>query len=162
MRSKKDWCRYWCLLLGLASSIGGAAEQKYLTVRNLPATVVVRGKSANVPLEIEIGKEFHIQANPAATPQLIPTKLEMERQADLTFQAVRYPPGKPYRLQSSPQEILVYSGRLKIVVPVTASAKAPLGGRRLKGKLRFQACNETICFFPLNLPVEIPVRIKAK
>jgi hypothetical protein len=44
---------------------------------------------------------------------------------------------------------------------VAASAKAKPGVEKVQTTLRYQACDDTTCFFPQTDTIEIPVRIVA-
>lgn len=134
-------------------------ETKYVSVGKLPLVKIGRNKAVEVTIPITVMAGHHIQSNPASNPQLIATKLELVGPQGVVIGDPVYPPGKPYRLQGSPTEITTYDGTFEIKVPVTASAKARAGEGRIAGKLRYQACNDKICFFPQTALVSVPVEV---
>jgi hypothetical protein len=60
----------------------------------------------------------------------------------------------------SEQPIAVYEDEVLIKLPLTATAAAQKGEQQLKGKVRFQACDDEVCYPPRNLETPIAVTIK--
>lgn len=147
------------LIFGI-SSLTVAAETKYLTLGKIVKGTVEAGKSASLEIPIEIGKEYHVQANPASLPRLIPTTVELAGDGGIEVGAPQYPKGSIYHQQGSDQPISVYNGKIRITIPVSVKAGTKPGEYALKGKVRYQACNEKTCFFPTFVPFEFPLRVK--
>lgn len=151
------------LMIVSDSSLGVAqGPEQYLTLKPVLPQKVRPGESNEILIEMEILDPYHIQANPAANPRLIPSTLSLEAVSGITANSPIYPPGKRYRLKQSQESLSVYSGKLVLKVPITVSAVAKLKSVRLRGKFRFQPCNDSICFFPVSLPIEIPIEIEKK
>ncbi|MBI5716601.1 MAG: hypothetical protein HZC37_02815 [Burkholderiales bacterium] len=122
-----------------------------------PRPVVMRaGETRQVAIEVIVKPGYHVQANPAAWPYLIPTALTMAPAPGVTVGVPRYPPPKRLRLASSGEELLVYERRFEIVVPITQARRdaAPV---QLQGSLSYQGCDDRRCFFPRTAPVELTV-----
>lgn len=130
------------------------------TVKKIKPVVLNKGGNGIVKIDVEVAKEFHVQANPASQPNLIPTTLTLDATEGLKTGAPEYPKGEGYKLAGSPTEIMAYGGTFQIKVPVEADAAAKSGKLALNGKLRYQACNEKTCYFPVSVPVSIPVTVK--
>ena len=130
---------------------------EYITLETPLPLHLPKQSETSVSLKFKVAAGFHVQANPASTPQLIPTTLQLPAANNLDVRLPIYPKGKAYRLQGSNSEISTYEGVVEIKVPVK-TAKAT-GNFNWKGKLRYQACNEKTCFFPKNLTLELPVVI---
>jgi len=142
------------------TSLTDAAETKYLSMGAVKKSNLEKGKKIEVEIPIQIGAEYHIQANPASAPRLIPTTIEIEGAEGIEVGKPVYPKGNVYRQQGSVETISVYSGDIKIKIPLSVKPAGKPGEYVLKGKLRYQACNEKICFFPTSLPVEIPLQVR--
>ena len=96
-----------------------------------------RGRAV-VSLRIDPG--WHVNANPASLPFLIPTTVEAA--AGDALPGVAYPPGQPFRPEFAREAIQVYAGSLEIPLPaLPAPAAAPLA-------LHFQACDAQRCLPP--------------
>ncbi len=135
------------------------AETKYVSVGKLALQKIGRNKAVEITIPVTVMPGHHIQSNPASNPQLIATKIELLGPQGVVVGDPIYPVGKPYRLQGSTTEITTYDGVFEIRVPVTATAKARAGEGRIAGKLRYQACNDKICFFPQTALVSVPIEV---
>ena len=111
-------------------------------------------QSVTVRLTVQVNQPYHIQANPASDPYLIPTRLEFESAPGMTLENSNYPEGKPFVLEGSPDTISVYDGRFEIsaryLLDNRAAVEAPLAG-----SLTYQACDHKSCFPPVSVDVEI-------
>lgn len=141
------------------SSVHGSEAQKYLEWKEVAPVKVKPGGKAEAIVSLRVQEGFHVQSNPARSPQ-IPTTLSLEESEGILPGKVVYPKGKPYRLQSSANELSVYEGKFNLRVPLSADSSLPSGKRTLKGKLRYQACNEKTCFFPITTEVTVPVIVE--
>lgn len=128
------------ILFFLFSLFSHGEDAKYL--KFLKADV----RKDNCHFHFEVENGFHIQANPASAPNLIPTTINFEENAALEFSTPKYPSPKSYSLKGF-GSLAAYSGKFKIEVPCKVKSKYTAAG-----KIRYQACNEKTCFFPMTLP----------
>lgn len=143
----------------LAATAGAATHAAALEVAQVvgPARIVLPvGKLQQVAVDVAVKPGYHVQANPAAYPNLIPTRLTLLPVPGVAVGSPRYPSAKRLRLEGSGDQLLVYDGRFRIVVPMAryAPAVAPI---RLEGSLRYQGCDDRHCLFPETLPVVLTV-----
>lgn len=137
-----------------------AALPEYASLKKIKTITLAKGESGEASVEVEVQKGFHVQANPASLPNLIPTTLTIDQVEKLEIGEPVYPSGTPHKLQSSPGDIMAYDGTFAIKVPIKAAETLSSSKIAVTGRLRYQACNEKTCFFPVTVPVSIPVRIK--
>ena len=143
----------------LASVAVAAPPAKYLSLKKVrPITINSDGQQAIVSAEVEKG--YHVQTNPPGAPNLIPTTLTMQGKEDIEIGSPIYPAGKKHMVPGLETEIPTYEGKFDIKVPLKVKAGAKPGSATLEGTFRYQACNEKTCFFPMTIPVSIPVTIK--
>jgi hypothetical protein len=126
-----------------------------------PVLSLAVGERGTLEVVASIRKGFRIQANPASLPFLVPAQLEVDTHDRLELQPPEYPPGKPHRLRGTSEDLSVYEDRVVIRVPVKMRAGA-LDEVVVTGRLRYQACNETVCLRPAEAPVEMRVRRRAR
>ena len=103
--------------------------------------------SGTLQVSIDIDAGYHINANPASDPDLIPTELTLDNQSTLK---VDYPKPQIFKPPFASQGLAVYTGR------VALHAKLPAGqAEASQAALRVQACNDQYCLAPatLDLPV---------
>ena len=108
-----------------ASLVGGGSGSAFLVVR------------------LVIDEGWHVNANPASFPFLIPTEVEVPGGG--AHLRVRYPAGQPFRPRFSPDAIRVYEGTVDIPVVLADPSDPP---ERLE--LRFQACDAQRCLPPVE------------
>jgi hypothetical protein len=146
--------------LFLVIPVFAAKDVNYVTLGPISPVILKGGKTVEVVVPLQVVPNFHVQANPATTPQLVPTSLEMKGEEGIKVLKIEYPPGKPYQLQGAKMPISTYNGAFEIKVTLLAVGKKKLRKYELKGVLNYQACNDKICFFPSHTPVLIPLRVE--
>jgi hypothetical protein len=145
--------------LVLAAGLAAAASAAALDVVRVfaPAHVVLPlGKPQQVAIDVAVEPGYHVQANPAAFPNLIAVQLRFSPVPGVTVGDPSYPQARRLRLENSGEQLLVYDGRFRIVVPMTRQvpASAPI---RIAGQLRYQACDHERCLFPQTIPLALNV-----
>jgi DsbC/DsbD-like thiol-disulfide interchange protein len=153
--------------LGLLAVLGAApAGARALDVVSVvpPSSVEVRpGAAARFPLQIVVKPGYHVQANPVENPSLIPITLKVDPGENVSVGEPLYPSPKRIRLPGDTQDLVVYDGTFVISLPVTAARRAASGATvTLRGTLRYQACDDSHCLFPVTLPVTLPVTVKER
>ena len=92
-------------------------------------------------------------------PQLIPTKLDVSPLPYVQQGKATYPKPKAYLIEGLKRTVDTYDGKFDITLPLVVSANAKPGSLPLKGKIRYQACDNKICFPPTYLPFETTLDI---
>ena len=103
-----------------------------------------------VTVLIRIDDGYHINANPASYPYLIPTSLVFK---EIPTQPVTYPAATRFKPKFVSEPIDVYQGTLAIMafLPKDALARIPL----LHATLTLQACTDVICLPPAAILLTI-------
>lgn len=92
---------------------------------------------------LEVAPNWHIQANPASMPQLIPTRIDVYRDDRVLASAISYPAAKTLETHAG-DTIHVYSGRVRIPIPDLGDSD------RIEATV--QACNDKgVCLAPATL-----------
>ncbi len=123
-----------------------------------PVTITAGGK-AEARFELAIQKTWHINANPASPDYMIATALEFTGTAGVTTGAPIYPAPAMLNVEFENDPLLVLDGTVTVRLPLAAAGSAVNGKHVLKGKLRFQACNDQVCLAPVTIPVELTVTV---
>ena len=121
---------------------------------------VSAGASADGALIISISPGYHVNANPATFPYLIPTELTPQKIEGVTTGKPRYPPSEKKKFQFAEAPLAVYEGDAQIKLPIRAASAAVKGMRPLPITLRVQACDHEKCYPPANLNSYISVEVK--
>lgn len=116
------------------------------------------GQPFELAVIVELRKPWHINANPAVEG-FIPTELEVAPAPGVQFGPVQYPVGDTVSVGWSEEPVALYSGRVVIRVGGRVDAQATPGSVTITGALRYQACNDEVCFAPTERKIEWPTRI---
>lgn len=149
------------VLAAVAASVaaGPAAAVEFELAQVIVPTAVVLpiGKVQRVTIEVVVKPGYHVQANPPAYPNLIPTTLTLLPAPGVAVGKPVYPRPARKRLQGSGDDLLVYGGRFQILVPmgIYSATALPI---RLEGMLRYQGCDDIRCLFPQTLPVAVTLK----
>jgi hypothetical protein len=147
--------------VGDASPItANAGKAPKVTMVPLPLTTVQRAKATMVKLDFHIPGGYHINSNMPKSEFLIPTALKMDLPTDIILGKIEYPAGQDRSFPFSPDEKLsVYSGDFTIAVAVHPLVSVVPGKYQMRGVLRYQACDNSACYPPKNLPVSFEVKV---
>jgi len=152
-----------CFVVFLASCAAEElAVKKSPTVSMAPAplTKVTQGKSSSTELEFRVEPGFHINSNQPTEKYLIPTTVMLDPPTDLVVGKTTYPPGKESSFAFAPDEKLsVYTGDFAVTVQVRALTSVLPGKYEVRGKLRYQACDNAQCYPPKSLPLKFEVKV---
>ena len=121
---------------------------------------VRRGGSAKALVEMDIPGGFHVHSNRPLEKFLIATQLQVEAPAGVRVSAVSYPRAILRSLKFSKNRVAVFEGRTTMRFNVTVPANFNSDSAQLKGKLRYQSCNDELCFPPQTKDVWIQVKVK--
>jgi DsbC/DsbD-like thiol-disulfide interchange protein len=161
------------LCLGLALSlhvVAGASAQtetKHLIVEpSSPPASVAPGTRVSLVLDVMPKRTMHVYA--PGQKDYIPVSLAIQADPAITVRAVQFPAPQNVRSKAGDESQLVYSGRFRIVQDVTIAAtpavrtraRTPGATVTVRGTLRYQACDDIICYLPVNVPVAWTVALK--
>jgi hypothetical protein len=131
-----------------------------VTLSTVPVTTAIRGKSTPVELRFHVGSGFHINSNTPSAEYLIPTTLKLDVPTDIVVGKITYPPGQQMSFAFAPDEKLsVYSGEFDLTVQVRPLASVLPGKYEIRGKLKYQACDNAACYPPKQFPMEFEVKV---
>ena len=153
--------------LAVLAALGGAPASAYaievVTVVS-PSGVQLRvGASTRVVLQVVVNPGYHVQANPVENPSLIPITLKIDGAKDISVGAPLYPAAKRLRLPGDSQDLVVYDGSFAIGVPLEVARDATAGRTvTLSGSLRYQACDDSHCLFPVTLPIALSIAVRER
>jgi hypothetical protein len=125
-----------------------------------PLVTAVQGKPATVPLSFRVASGFHINSNKPKAEFLIPTVLKVEATTDIVIGKTTYPDGQDMSFAFAPDEKLnVYTGDFNVDVLVRPLRSVQPGKYIVRGTLKYQACDNSACYPPKQLPVSFDVKI---
>jgi hypothetical protein len=140
-------------ILSAASAYAGAPDTSNRHFINSADHVRIAGidyiglDGEEIGVTVIIDPGFHINANPTSQDYLIPTTLNIANETPLR---IIYPRPVSFTPKFAEHPIDVYQGSIQIIAEFPASSgRAP----RPFGTLTVQACTDSICLPPADLPL---------
>ena len=99
-------------------------------------------------LKVSLPEGLHTQSNKPLDPTLIPTVLTIDAPAGVTVDEIVYPPAIELKQQGLEQPLAVFEREFVVGVQVTLGPGVAAGDLVAAGRLRYQACNDMMCFPP--------------
>jgi hypothetical protein len=125
-----------------------------------PVVTIVQGNPATVPLLFRVASGYHINSNKPKSEFLIPTVLKVEATTDIVIGKTTYPDGQDMSFAFAPDEKLnVYTGDFNVDVLVRPLHSVTAGKYVVRGTLKYQACDNSACYPPRQLPISFDVKI---
>ena len=138
------------VVLALCSGVGTAqARRPTAQLAPLVDTKVNRaGGTARLVLRVALPKGFHVQADKPRDPALVPTVLTVTAPKGTSVLGVTYPKPVDLKQAGAPQPLAVFEEVFEIVVRLRLQPSVTPGKLTVPASLRYQACNDSICFIP--------------
>lgn len=133
------------------------AQQNRVRVSPPEQVTVKRGGEVKQALTVTVLPGFHVNGDKPKDEFLIPLKLTWTG-GPLEAKAVSYP--HPEEIQVGAEKLLVLTGNFQIQTEFKAATDASAGAATVTGKLRYQACNNQMCFRPASIEISLPVTIQ--
>jgi thiol:disulfide interchange protein DsbD len=148
------------VVAALGAAPGSARAFEVVTVRPPPSADVKPGAGTHIAIQVAVKPGYHVQANPVENPDLIPITLKIDAEGGVSVGEPVYPAAKRMRLRGDSQDLVVYDGTFVISLPIKVGLDGTPGDTvTLRGTLRYQACDDRHCLFPVTLPVAVVVTI---
>jgi len=130
-----------------------------LTVVPPPTVRTHKGSVAVVSLKAALPPGFHANSNTPTDAYLIPMTLKWTG-GPLQADGVTYPKPSQEKYSFSEKPLSVVTGEFSISTKFKVPSDAPTGAAAQNGTLRYQACNDRMCFAPKTVPVSISLNIE--
>ena len=121
---------------------------------------VKKGRIVRATVVMGIPSGLHVQSNKPLDKFLVPTKLDVEAPSGMQVGPISYPRAVMRNLKFSKKAVAVYEGKAMLRFNVTVPANYSGGSAEIKGKLRFQACNDDSCFTPVTREVKMLLTVE--
>ena len=123
--------------------------------RAAPGTVV------RVALRVSLAEGLHANANKPRDPTLIPLVMTVSAPAGVTVEEIVYPEPTDLRQENAPQPLSVYERDFSIGAVLRVAPNTAAGPLEVPVRLRYQACNEKLCFLPTSVQSSWTVQVGA-
>jgi len=143
--------------------VGTVAAQSSADVNvagSLAPDKVKKGRVVRASVTMDIPAGLHVQSSKPLDKFLVATKLDVETPSGMQTGPISYPRALMKKLKFSKSTVAVYEGKAVIRFNVTVPANYSGGSGEIKGKLRFQACNDDSCFPPVTREVKMRLNVE--
>lgn len=150
-----------------ATDGGTAHETDHLTLRTSTSDrVVVPGTRLALIVDVAPKPAMHVYA--PEQKDYIPVSLTLDPGEAFTAHAPVFPPAETFFFKPLKETQLVYTAPFRIVQDITVALTPAVRKRAntahaaltITGTLRYQACDDAICYLPKNVPVEWTVGLR--
>ena len=157
--------RVLLLVLTLAAVATPAAQQgPPLTATLTPlveSDAIRAGSTVRLAMRVVLAPELHVQSNTPADPGFIATVLTVEPPAGMTVEELVYPAASELKQAGLDAPLSVYEHDFVIGVRLKVAPTVAPGTVVISARVRYQACNDRVCFRPITAVEPWVVRIVA-
>jgi DsbC/DsbD-like thiol-disulfide interchange protein len=142
----------------LLQAVGHLQETAHLQIKtSTNVESVAAGKKVTLQIDVTPKPKMHVYA--PGQEGYIPIQLTLTEDAAFTAAKAKYPSGEKFVMPALNETQLVYAKPFRITDEVTLKPSAS-GPITIKGTVRYQACDDAICYLPKNVPVEWTISVR--
>jgi cytochrome c biogenesis protein CcdA/thiol-disulfide isomerase/thioredoxin len=119
------------------------------------------GTSVRAAVEVRLPETLHVQSNAPRDPSFIPTALTIEPPAGVRVTEIVYPKAKDLVQEGLEEPLTVFDHTFAIGAVFEVDSAAAPGVIDVPATLRYQACDERMCYAPSNAEVRWSLRVVA-
>lgn len=144
----------------LAGCAGAASAQPGCVMTADAARLTVkRGEDPEYRLKLKLPEGCHTNSHQPSDPDLIPLRVTWNP-GPLEAREFLFPKPHLEKYSFSDKPLSVFSGEFEIVTKFVRKSTAMPGPAMLSGRVRYQACNDRMCFPPRTIDVKVPVLLQ--
>jgi thiol:disulfide interchange protein len=111
------------------------------------------GAPVRAALQVRIPDRFHVQSDAPRDPTLIPTVLTIDAPEGVKVTEIVFPQATEFKQVGQAQPLLVFEHEFAIGVGMEVGSNVPSGRLEVPGHLRYQACDDRLCYAPVTADV---------
>jgi thioredoxin:protein disulfide reductase len=148
------------LLLTLGVSLAFGQRPPEATITPFVEAVEVRpGTSTRVALRVSLPEGLHVQSDRPRDPSLIPTVLTVEPPQGVRVEQLVYPHPTDFAQQGQEQPLAVFEREFVLGAELAIGPDLAAGDLVIPARLRYQACDDKVCFRPVTATITWTVRV---
>jgi thiol:disulfide interchange protein DsbD len=121
---------------------------------------VAPGATARLTLNVKLPAEIHVQSDKPRDPFLIPTALTVKPPAGFAVERIIYPKPTDFAQAGRKEPLAVFGASFMIEVSVKIADDAAGGPVTVPAQLRYQACDDKVCFAPARADVQWTLNVE--
>ena len=148
------------ILLFAAIAPGQTVTGKHVRVAvSARPQTVHPGDRVTLAMDLSLNPGLHVYA--PGVEDFIPIAWSMKPNPAAAVQPVTFPPSRKVHLPIIDETVPVYEGHIHLARNAILS-KSAMGNITLEGVLRYQACDDRMCYIPENLAVKWTVQVQSR
>ena len=150
------------VVITLVLSGGAAAQVGRPDIKVAAAPIagpVKAGGTVTVRLSVRLPQDVHVQSDKPRDPSLIPTALTLVPPAGFSVDKITYPKASDLSQAGRAEALAVFGGEFIIEARLAAKDGIPPGEHQVQATLRYQACNESVCFAPTRATAQWTITV---
>jgi thiol:disulfide interchange protein DsbD len=120
---------------------------------------VSAGSPVRLALRVVLPEGLHVQSDQPRDPSLIPTVLSIEPPTGISVQSLTYPSPTDFTLEGQTEPLAVFGHDFVVGARILVASGVADGEVVIPGRLRYQACDDRVCFAPATAEVRWSVRV---
>jgi DsbC/DsbD-like thiol-disulfide interchange protein len=122
---------------------------------------VVPGQHVTLTLDIELKPKMHVYA--PGVEHYIPIDWQITDSDAAKSEGVKWPKAETLYLEAIDEKVPVYTGSFHLVRNIVFSPSAKQTGEiTVHGVLKYQACDDKMCFIPASVPLDWTFHYQAR
>jgi thioredoxin:protein disulfide reductase len=117
------------------------------------------GSSTRVALTVALPEGLHVQSDQPRDPSLIPTVLTIEPPAGIRVTQLVFPHPTDFKQEGQAQPLAVFDREFVVGAELEIAGGVPAGDLVIPARLRYQACNDKVCFRPVTATTAWTLRV---
>ena len=157
---RRRWC--WIGFCWLMPAMAWAAPPQHakLSAAVVNLSALQPGQQAVAAVVLDVNEGFHAQSHTPSQPEYIKFVAKLDPSDAVTLYEPVYPPGEE-KEYGSLGKLNVYTGRVIVYVPLQVKAGVGEGPVKISGTLRYQVCDDNVCYPPSKTPFTIETKVVA-
>jgi thiol:disulfide interchange protein len=159
LSTRPRWLAAFCAFASAAvlhAQLGGVKAEVTPVVAS---DGVLAGASVRAALQVHLPEGFHVNSNKPRDPLLIPIVLTVEPPAGVSVAEIVYPEATDLKQNGADEPLRVFERDFAIGVSLNVARDVPPGDLTVPARLRYQACDETMCYIPTTAVAHWTLRI---
>jgi DsbC/DsbD-like thiol-disulfide interchange protein len=136
----------------------GAVETRHLKL-STAASVRSARPGGRVLLFVDVAPKSNMHVYAPEQKDYIPIQLTLVPDEHVRALPAKYPRAEKFFFAPLEETQRVYSRPFRIAQPIALSGSAPEGELTIKGTVRYQACDDAICYLPQEIAVSWTVSV---
>jgi thioredoxin:protein disulfide reductase len=146
-------------LLFSASVVAQGKPPRAEVMAVVPGGPVAPGGSTRLTLNVKLPPQYHVQSDKPRDQFLIATALNVKAPAGVTVDRTVYPKPSDLAQAGRKEPLSVFGAEFSIEVHLTVGANAAAGDLVIPAQLRYQACDDKVCYAPARADAVWTLRV---